>query len=96
MAPNGTRFGGWLLNTADNSFGPAGDFDGDGRAEIVIRSPWGLGIIGLQGTGFRCQTLHAFGSRLGDWILEPNDRVVAADNFSGSNVKRELLIQRGV
>jgi hypothetical protein len=96
MAPNGTRFGGWLLNTADNSFGPVGDFDGDGRAEIVIRSPWGLGIIGLQSTGFRCPTLHAFGSRLGDWILEPNDRVVAADNFSGSNVKRELLIQRGV
>ncbi|MGH3952367.1 MAG: hypothetical protein ACRDSE_25180, partial [Pseudonocardiaceae bacterium] len=21
MAPNGTRFGGWLLNTADNEFG---------------------------------------------------------------------------
>ena len=22
VQPNGTRFGGWLLNTADNSFGP--------------------------------------------------------------------------
>ena len=30
MQPNGTRFGNWLLNTADNQFGPAADFEGDG------------------------------------------------------------------
>ena len=45
MAPNGTRFGGWLLNTGDNSFGPVGDFDGDGQAEILVTSPWGIGIF---------------------------------------------------
>jgi hypothetical protein len=93
---NGDRAGGWLLNTADNRFGPVGDLDGDGRAEVVIRSPWGLGIIGLQDAVFRCPTLHAYGTRLGDWILERNDRVAALDNFSGSIVKRELLIQKGV
>jgi hypothetical protein len=93
---NGDRIDGWLLNTADNHFGPVGDLDGDGRAEIIIRSPWGLGVIGLQGTVFRCPTLHAYGSRLGDWILERNDRVVALDNFTGTNVKRELLIQKGL
>lgn len=92
---NGDRVGGWLLNTTDNRFGPVGDLDGDGRAEVVVRSPWGLGIIGLQGNTFRCPTLHAYGSRLGDWILERNDRVVALDNFTGSNVKQELLIQKG-
>ncbi|MDQ1744730.1 MAG: hypothetical protein QOE23_3069, partial [Pseudonocardiales bacterium] len=27
MSPNGTRFGWWLLNTADNELGPVGDFD---------------------------------------------------------------------
>ena len=27
------RFGGWLLNTADNRFPVCGDFDGDGRDE---------------------------------------------------------------
>jgi hypothetical protein len=36
MAPNGTRFGGWLLNTADNRFGPVGDFDGDGKTELLV------------------------------------------------------------
>ena len=49
MAPNGTRFGGWLLNTADNSFGPVGDFDGDGHAEILVTSPWGIGVFKLTG-----------------------------------------------
>ena len=43
MALNGHGFGGWLLNTADNRFGPVGDFDGDGCDEIVVTSPWGLG-----------------------------------------------------
>lgn len=93
---NGDSVGGWLLNTASNRFGPVGDLDGDGRAEVVIRSPWGLGVIGLQGAVFRCLTLHAYGSRLGDWILERKDRIVALDNFTGSNVKRELLIQKGI
>ena len=45
MAPNGTRFGGWNLQTGDNRFGPVGDFDGDGQAEIVFSSPWGLGVL---------------------------------------------------
>lgn len=92
---NGDSIGGWRLNTAENHFGPGGDFDGDGRAELVVRSPWGLGVIGLQGAVFRCLTLHAFGAHLGDWILARNDRVVAADNFVGSSVKCELLIQNG-
>ena len=45
MQPNGTRFGGWLLNTGDNEFGPLADFDGDGRAEILVASPWGIGVL---------------------------------------------------
>ena len=26
------------------------DFDGDGRAEIPIRSPWGIGLLELSGS----------------------------------------------
>ena len=47
--PNGTRFGGWLLNTGDNQFGPAADYDGDGHAELLVTSPWGIGILKLAG-----------------------------------------------
>jgi hypothetical protein len=35
-----SEVGGWL-NTADNHLGPVADFDGDGRAEILVTSPWG-------------------------------------------------------
>ena len=50
MAPNGTRFGGWLLNTADNRFGPVGDVDGDGKRRDPRTSPWGIGILKLAAT----------------------------------------------
>jgi len=36
MQPNGTRFGGWLLNTADNQFGPPADYDGDGQLDLFV------------------------------------------------------------
>jgi hypothetical protein len=49
LQPNGTRFGGWLLNTSDNQFGPAADYDGDGRVELLITSPWGFGILKQAG-----------------------------------------------
>ena len=41
MQPNGTRFGGWLLNTADNNLGLAADYDGDGHAELLGHEPVG-------------------------------------------------------
>ncbi len=92
---NGQRVDGWLLNTGDNIFGPVSDLDGDGHDELVVTSPWGLGILKVQGDTFRCQTLHAYGTRLGDWILERDDRVVGVGNFSGLSAKSELLFQKG-
>ena len=50
MAQNGTRIGGWLLNTLDNRLGPVADYDGDGREEILVASPWGIGILELSGS----------------------------------------------
>ena len=45
IAANVTRFGGWLLNTADNLVGPLATFSGGSQAEIFISSPWGVGIL---------------------------------------------------
>ena len=47
VASNGTRFGGWVLDTSNNDFGPAADYDGDGHAEVIVTSPWGIGILKL-------------------------------------------------
>lgn len=92
MAPNGTRFGGWLLNTADNWVGPVGDFDRDGRDEFVIASPWGLGLLELSGGSLTPLTMSPNGTRFGGWLLNTIDnRIWAAADFDGDR-RDELLI----
>jgi hypothetical protein len=92
MAPNGTRFGGWLLNTADNRFGPAGDFDGDGRTEILVTSPWGIGVLKLAGSTFNVPMMAPNGTRFGGWLLNTADnRFGPAGDFDGDG-RTEVLV----
>ncbi|MDF0652469.1 MAG: FG-GAP-like repeat-containing protein [Nitrospira sp.] len=92
MAPNGTRFGGWLLNTGDNSFGPVGDFDGDGRIEIVVTSPWGIGILKLSGDSFSVPMMAPNGTRFGGWLLNTADNLFSrAGDFDGDH-HAEILV----
>src|SRR5207247_1307109 len=69
MAPNGTCFGGWLINTADNTVGPVGDFEGDGHDEILVSSPWGIGIWKLAGASMTAPMMAPNGTRFGGWLL---------------------------
>jgi len=73
MAPNGTRFGGWLLNTGDNRLGTTADYDGDRRAEILITSPWGLGILKRSGASLGAPMMQPNGTRFGGWLLNTID-----------------------
>jgi hypothetical protein len=73
MAPNGTRFGGWLLNTADNTPGTAADFDADGNAELLISSPWGLGVLKKSGGTLTAPMMQPNGTRFGGWLLNTVD-----------------------
>lgn len=82
IRPNGTRFDGWLLNTADNRFGPVGDFDGDGADEMVISSPWGIGLLKLRGSTFDAVVIKPNGTRFGGWLLNTADnRLRGAADF---------------
>lgn len=92
---NGSRSDGWLLNTADNTLGPVGDLDSDGMDEVVVRSPWGIGVLGLRGGTLACQALAAHGSHLGEWILRGRDRVAGIGNLAGPGNRQELLVQAG-
>lgn len=94
-ADNGTRIGGWLLNTADNRGLTTGSFAGNGRAQLAIGSPWGIGIIGLDVYGrFINQALHPFNSNLGDWCLSQSDKFIAGAHFTGDPGTAQLLVMK--
>lgn len=92
MAPNGTRFGGWLLNTGDNRFGPIGDFDGDGHDEIFVSSPWGLGLFKLVGGTIHVLMMAPNGTRFGGWLLNTADNRFGPVGDTDGDRKDELLV----
>jgi hypothetical protein len=75
---NGTRFGDWLLNTKDNRLNYIADFDGDKAAEILITSPWGMGILKQAGSTFKAITMSPNGTRFGGWLLNTADNNLEA------------------
>jgi hypothetical protein len=91
--PNGTRFGGWLLDTTQNWFGPAGKFTASGKAQVVVMSPWGLGLLELSGNTMMAPMMQPNGTRFGGWLLDTsNNHVGRAADYDGDG-KAELLIQ---
>jgi len=65
VAANGTRLGDWLLDTDNNRFGPVTDFDFDGQEEVLVSSPWGVGILKFENGGFTSISMTANGTDLG-------------------------------
>ena len=90
IASNGTRFGGWLLNTADNRFNVLADFDGDGKTEILVTSPWGTGILKLSGNTLSVPMMAPNGTRFGGWLLNTADNDLELGNWNahGNNLSK--------
>ena len=92
LSPNGTHIGNWLLNTADNQFGPVADYDGDGRAEIFTSSTWGVGILQCDNAALNMLFMSPNGSQFGGWTLDTSlDRFGPAADFDGDG-RAEILV----
>ncbi len=88
--PNGAWLGSWHTGPADEILGAA-DFDADGTEELLVRSGWGLGVLGLGNAGLAHRAMwanHAWG---GGWLLWPSDEVAAIGDFDGDDRAEVVL-----
>jgi hypothetical protein len=95
FVPNGTRVDGWLVDMSNNRLQAAGDLTGDGRADFIIRSPWGIGILGMDAAAhIGCHTLVPYGTMLRDWRLESGDVIAGAGRLDRGTTRPVLLLTK--
>ena len=61
------------MNTADNQIGIAGRYQAGSQSEILVASPWGIGILRLSGATLTAPMLQPNGTRFGGWLLNTAD-----------------------
>src|SRR5207248_1403884 len=84
LAPNGTRFGGWLYNSAADQMLGVGRFAGLLTiSEILISSRWGIGILAFRSSALQSLMLAPNGTRFGGWLFDStvNQVGIAADVY---------------
>jgi hypothetical protein len=91
-APSGTRLGDWILDSASDLFGPAADFDGDGQSEVLVTSPWGLGVLKYSNGSFTSITMVANGTNLDGWKLETGVNSFGATADFNQDGQDEVLV----
>lgn len=75
--PKGTWFGGWLYDPDNDYVEQIADFNNDARDDLLIRSPWGIGVLTLAGDTLRSIDMAAYGYPVGAWCLASTDQVCA-------------------
>jgi hypothetical protein len=86
-------YGFWNIGTADH-VAAVGDFVGDAREEIVMRSPWGMGLLGMPAGSSTLRDLWgaANGSVVaGTWTLAATDQVRFPGRFASASKKSVIL-----
>jgi hypothetical protein len=88
-ASNGAELGNWVLDTRVNSIAGVGKFEGFDD-NIIIRSPWGIGILKYKDSWLTTLTLAPSGTRfglrsdlsLGGWLYNSaSDKILGKGRF---------------
>jgi hypothetical protein len=96
LQPSGTTFGGWRFDTANDLILGIKDFNADGRADILLTSAWGIGILTHDGgASLTSVTLAPNGSRFGGWLFDSRDNLVVGLADFSNDGQDDILIQSG-
>ena len=68
------------------------DFDGDGYADVIITSAWGIGVLGTNASGWTSKTVVQWGTDIGGWVLAPDDYVAAVGVFANASPAGAAMI----
>lgn len=93
-AVSGTVYGSWNFNASNDVVG-TGDFDGDGKEEVLVMSGWGLGILGRTNAGgLTSEAMHPAGQWIGAWNFGGQETIEAVGDFDADGVD-EIVIRSG-
>jgi hypothetical protein len=57
------------------------DFNNYGHAEILITSPWCMGILAITGNTMTTIAINPHGTALGTWLQERSDAIIGVGQF---------------
>ena len=68
---------------------------GDGRDELIVTSPGGIGVLGYQANAFAVETFGA-GAQIGSWTVTPaSDTYSLSGDIDGDGVAEVLATAKG-
>lgn len=90
-AASGTIYGSWNFNESNDIVG-TGDFDGDGKEEVLVKSPWGIGILGRTNAGgLTSEAMHPAGQWIGSWNFGGQETIEAVGDFDADGVDEFVI-----
>ncbi len=63
------------------------NFDGDGKTELLVTSPWGIGVLKLAGNTFNALMIAPNGTRFGGWLNTGDNRFEIGEQTVRLHVK---------
>jgi hypothetical protein len=96
--PDNTWIGGWRTQLGDVvPKDRIADFDNDGYDDLIIRSAWGMGVLGTDtNNNWTSKAVVPWGTNIGlNWTLSPDDRIVAVGKFAPTGGAL-IVLQNGI